>query len=74
MHILLGILPWVISAVTVYAMWLAGKKDIAAWPVSLFNQGLWLIWILLTHTWGLLPMNIALWIVFSYNHKNWTKI
>jgi len=52
-------------------MLLAGNKKRGAWAVALLNQFLWLIWIFLTGTWGLLPMNIALWIVYSRNHFKW---
>jgi len=52
-------------------MLLAGNKKRGAWAVALANQFLWLIWIFLTATWGLLPMNIALWIVYTRNYVKW---
>lgn len=74
MHTFLVILPYVISVVTVYSMWLAGNKDFAAWPIAIVNQALWLFWIVLSGTWGLLPMNIALWIIFYRNYRKWTAL
>jgi hypothetical protein len=37
------------------------------------NQALWLVFIVATGTWGLLPMNLALWIVYGRNHLKWNK-
>lgn len=65
------ILPWILSAITVYMTILAGNKHPNAWLVGLFNQGLWLVWIVGTMSWGFLPMNIAFWIVYLRNHFKW---
>ena len=64
-------LPWVLSAITIYSMLLAGNKRRGAWAVGLVNQALWLVWIIVTSAWGLLPMNIALWFVYSRNYMKW---
>lgn len=65
-------LPWLMSAVTIYMTVLAGNKNRNAWAVGLFNQAAWLVWITLSETWGLLPMNLALWVVYGRNHIKWT--
>lgn len=52
-------LPWALSAITIYTMILAGDKRRHTWAVSLGNQALWLTWILVSGTYGLLPMNVA---------------
>lgn len=64
-------LPYLLSAITIYSMLLAGNKRKGAWLVGLVNQALWLVWIFLTGTWGLIPMNIALWIVYTRNYIKW---
>lgn len=66
-------LPWLMSAITIYTMILAGNKRPGAWLVGLSNQLLWLVWIVLSSAWGLLPMNIALWVVYGRNHLRWRK-
>ena len=66
-------LPWLLSAVTIYSMWLAGGMSPLAWMVGLLNQALWLIWIIPGKHWGFIPMNIALWIVFARNLYLWTQ-
>jgi len=64
-------LPWVLSAVTIYMTVLAGNKSRWAWAVGLGNQALWLVWIVASASWGLIPMNIALWAVYARNHLKW---
>lgn len=64
-------LPWLLSAITIYMTVLAGNKSRNAWLFGLANQALWLVWIIATGSWGLLPMNIALWFVYARNHLKW---
>lgn len=66
-------LPWLLSAITIYTMILAGNKRRGAWVVGLVNQLLWAIWIVLSGSWGLIPMNAALWIVYIRNYLKWTE-
>jgi hypothetical protein len=60
------------SAITIWMTVLAGNKHRWAWLVGIVNQALWLSWIVMTGTWGLIPMNIALWIVYARNHMRWS--
>lgn len=66
-------LPWLLSAITIWMTLLAGNKHQKAWLVGLGNQLLWLVWIVSVGSWGLLPMNFALWIVYARNHWEWNK-
>jgi hypothetical protein len=63
--------PYLLSAVTIVAMWLAGSNWRHTWLLSTGNQFLWLAWILSTRTWGFLPMNIAMFVVSIRNHLRW---
>lgn len=65
-------LPWLLSAITIWMTVLAGNKHRLAWAVGLANQALWLVWIVASASWGLLPMNIALWIIYGRNHLKWS--
>ena len=65
-------LPYLLSAITIYSMFLAGDRKRSAWIVGLVNQLLWLIWIFASASYGLLPMNIALWFVYFRNLKKWS--
>lgn len=64
-------LPWLLSAVTIWMTVLAGSKHRNAWLIGLGNQLLWLVWIIATEAWGLIPMNLALWVVYARNHLKW---
>lgn len=66
-------LPWLLSAITIWMTLLAGNLHPKARLVGLVNQALWLVWIVLSGTVGLLPLNIALWVVYWRNNKKWNK-
>lgn len=66
-------LPWLLSAVTIWMTLLAGNKHRLAWAIGLGNQALWLVWIIAADAWGLLPMNLALWVVYARNHLKWAR-
>lgn len=66
-------LPWVMSCVTITAMWLQGSKWPHAWLLTLGNQVLWLTWIWSIEAWGLLPMTAAICFVATRNHFQWRK-
>jgi len=70
---IISYLPWLLSVITIYMTVLAGNKARYAWIVGLCNQFLWLIWIVCSGSYGLLPMNVALWIVYSRNHLKWSR-
>ncbi len=71
MTYLVTILPWILSAVTIWMTVLAGNRHPSAWLIGISNQVLWLVWIVLTGTWGLIPMNLALWFVYVRNQNKW---
>jgi len=65
------VLPWFMSAITLYMTFLQGSKRWDAWAWGLVNQLLWLVYVLYTHTWGLLPLNIGLWFLYVRNLRRW---
>jgi hypothetical protein len=66
-------LPWLLSAITIWMTLLAGNKTRWAWAIGLGNQALWMTWIVASQSWGLIPMCLALIIVYARNHFKWTK-
>jgi len=66
-------LPWPISAITICQLWMTGNKHRHAWLVSIGNQALWSVWIWASWSIGLLPMNIAFWILAVRNHIKWNR-
>ena len=65
------IFPWFLSAGTLAGMWLTGNKNKWGWGVGLANQALWITFILLYSAWGLLPLALALIVVYSRNLYRW---
>ncbi len=65
-------LPWLLSAITIWMTLLAGNLHRKAWLIGLGNQALWLLWIIAIQKWGLLPMNLAMWVLYLRNHLKWS--
>ncbi len=72
-YLIVSILPWILSVGTIVTNYMAGNKDNRTWIVGLVNQVLWSVWVLYTGTWGLLPLNIFLWIIYTRNHIIWNR-
>ena len=72
-HMIAEYLPWLLSTITIWMMLLAGNLHKSAWLVGLCNQCLWMLWIWATETWGLIPLNLALWVVYARNYLKWNK-
>lgn len=66
-------LPWLMSAITLYMTYLQGDKKTRSWIVGLVNQFLWLVFAIGTQTWGLLPLNAGLWILYIRNFRKWRE-
>ena len=74
-----NVFPLVLSAISIAMTLMAGGLKKNAWLLGLFNQVLWLLWILYTSVHGkpgnigFLAMNIAFWIVYGRNHLKWKR-
>jgi hypothetical protein len=64
-------MPWLLSAITIVATELLGRKWRWAWAISLGNQALWLVWIAASSNWGFLPLTFILSIQYLRNHVRW---
>lgn len=64
-------LPWVLSVITIWMTFLAGNKSQMAWSVGLVNQVLWLVWIVSDEAWGMIPMNVVLFVIYGRNYLKW---
>jgi hypothetical protein len=65
-------IPWTLSALTLWSMFLAGEMKNKAWTVGLLNQALWAYYIVITKQWPLIPMNLGMWYMCFRNHLLWT--
>lgn len=66
-------MPWLLSVFTIVVMVMAGNKHPLSWAVGLLGQVFWLIWIVASQNWGLLPSCIVLVAVYARNHFKWSK-
>ena len=64
-------LPWVLSCFTIWMTTLAGNKHKSTWAIGLFAQILWVVWISLSGSWGLMPATVVLVFIYIRNHFKW---
>lgn len=60
-------LPWLLSALTIAAMVMTGRRMRSGWGIALASQVLWLVWIATSGSIGLVPLTVALLGVYAYN-------
>ena len=65
------LLPLALSVNTVAVMWLAGSKRALGWLLGLIGQAGWLAFVILFQAWGLLPLVLALTVVYTRNLLRW---
>ena len=61
------------SLVTLFGMWLVGRKDWRGWAVGLANQLLWLVLIIQTRAWGLLLLTASLSFLYARSLIAWRR-
>lgn len=66
-------LPWLMSAVTIVAIEMQGRKWPRAWALSLAGQGFWFVWIWASGQWGFMPMAAVLCFQYARNHLRWNR-
>ena len=71
--LLIKVLPWILSLNTIVMNIMVGNKHRRSWALGLVGQVLWLVWIILVEAWGLIPLNLALWVIYIRNHIKWKK-
>lgn len=64
---------WLLTAVGVFGLWLAGRKDRRGWVVGVFAQVLWIAYALSTRQWGFLVSAGAYGWVYLRNARAWRQ-
>jgi len=64
---------WVLTAVGVFGLFLAGRRVWWAWFVGLGAQSLWLIYAIVTDQWGFIVSAFAYGWVYAKNGIAWTR-
>ena len=64
---------YLLTAVGVFGLWLAGRKDRRGWMVGVGAQGLWIAYATATQQWGFYISAIAYGWVYIKNARAWKK-
>lgn len=64
---------WVLTAVGVFGLWLAGRKSPWGWAVGFGAQGLWIAYALVTVQYGFLASAVAYGSVYARNFLAWKR-
>ena len=72
-HWIVMYLPWFLSGLAIAMTQLAGNMNRHTWAVGLVAQVGWSVWIVASETWGLIPLNVCLWYVYTRNHLKWNR-
>lgn len=62
---------FVLSALGVLGLYLAGKRLTAGWAVGLVAQVIWVGYSIATEQWGFIPASIAYGYVYARNWWSW---
>ena len=62
---------WILTAVGVFGLWLAGRKDRRGWMVGIGAQSLWIAYATATHQWGFYVSAVAYGWVYIKNARAW---
>ena len=58
---------YILTAIGVFGLWLAGRKDWRGWLVGLSAQGVWLAYAVATQQWGFILSAFAYGWVYALN-------
>lgn len=64
---------YILTAVGVFGLWLAGRKSKFGWAVGLGAQVLWLSYAVTTEQWGFIVSAVAYGWVYSKNFLAWRQ-
>lgn len=64
---------WILTAVGVFGLYLAGRKNRAGWAVGIGAQVLWLTYAVTTRQWGFIVSAFAYGGVYLKNFLAWRK-
>lgn len=66
-------LELLISIITIIQMYMLSRHMMYGLYVGLASQVLWIMFIVTTKSWGLLPLNVVLWWVFISGIIEWKQ-
>lgn len=63
---------YILTAVGVTGIWLAGRKSWTGWAVGLGAQGLWIAYAIATQQWGFIVSSLAYGSIYARNWWKWS--
>lgn len=64
---------WILAAVGIFGIYLAGKKHKAGWAVGLGAQVLWIVFAIATQQWGFIASALAYGFIYGKNYLAWRR-
>ena len=64
-------LQWVLSATSAVMLWLMGNKSPWGPRLGLLNQVIWIVYVVATKQWGLLPGVLIYTVIHARNVAKW---
>lgn len=71
---MITLLPWLLSLGTLLVMWWAGDGRQRAWVLGLALQPLWIAFAIAVDAYGLIPLSLALMVVYARNLRNYRRV
>jgi hypothetical protein len=62
---------WLLTAIGVTGLWMAGSKKAVGWAVGVFAQALWIAYALSTEQYGFLASALCYAFVYGRNFARW---
>jgi hypothetical protein len=63
---------FVLAAVGILGLWLAGSRNRHGWAIGFFAQALWAAYAVATQQWGFILSAVAYSVVYLRNYTKWT--
>ena len=62
---------WLLTAVGIAGLWIAGMRMSLGWAIGLAAQGLWIAYAVATRQWGFIASAFAYGFVYARNWRRW---
>ena len=66
-------MDWIITILSFWSKWLAGKKNKHCWTLQIVSQIPWVYIMFKNNLWGFLPMTIMTLVMSIYNYYLWSN-
>lgn len=64
---------WLLAAIGITGIWLAGSRRTAGWVIGVSAQALWIAYAIATRQWGFIASALAYGFVYGRNWLKWRR-